>query len=166
MNGRFTQKLCVLILIELCVLQVHAQTKLKAWLPERYVSAVNNNDTLAFRFLSPISGIMFDANGQLLISGYGGEPNKVMYKVISVGKTNKFHLFNVEKHINMKHESRELVDSLEKSSIFFSFNESYVKLEIYYEHRLAEIYFVDRYKGHIFTDIRDGMIYVGNEKRK
>lgn len=158
--NRSTHKLAVMIFVLLSCLQVNAQIITRTWLPERYVVAVSNKDSLANIFLSPISGIMLDSCRQLLISGFGSEPNPVKYKVISVGDVNKFQLFNVEKHVNMKYESRGLVDSIEKARIFFSFNKSYAKLDIICGNRTREIYFVDRYRGKVFTNIREAITCV------
>ena len=158
---RFAQTIGMLMLTGCCALPVYAGQVARAWLPAAYVGAMNRHDSDATRFLSPIAGIIFDANGRLLISGYGSEPHAVKYKVVSAGGVKKYQLLHVEMHINLKYESRGLVDSLERSKIFLLFEGTNARLEIYYEGRVVVVDFVDRYKGETFTDIRNAMIYVG-----
>lgn len=155
------------IILFVCIITIDcvAQSKTKAWLPEKFIEGINRGDTTAYKYLSPISGLMMNDKGLLMLSGYGGETNPVKNRKIEIQGKEKYQLFHVEQHINMKYETRKLVDSLTNATIYVSFSGKKALLEIIWQKRICEIYFVDHDDEYMFKDIRESFIHLANKNQ-
>lgn len=125
-----------------------------SWLPEKYVNAVLAKDTNANNYLIPVEGFeSLDNNTYILM--YRGELNPLKTEKTMIEGREKFKLLNLQYFVNLKYNSKELVDRISKADVYYSFNGERLLLEIVEKGKTEEIYFINQIDGYQFRSIKD-----------
>jgi len=153
----------LLNLLALTHLACSGQNNLNAWLPEQYVKAMILKDTSAYKYLIPVEGFESFDDKELYILMYKSEINPVKTIKTTINGKIMYQLLNLQYYINLKYNSRELVNRIAKASIYVFKSGDKLLLEINEMNKKETYYFIDRIDGYEFKSIREAKKYLQNK---
>ena len=135
------------------------QSKNDCWLPEKYVEAMISKDTNAYKYLIPIEGFETPFDDCYILT-YKGEQNPIKTEKVIINGKEKYRLLNLHYYINLKYNSKELVNRYSKAEVYISKDKEKLLLEIIEDDKQEAIYFIDRINNYDFKNIKESKEYL------